>query len=41
MFAQMGFDGMFFARLDYEDRNVRLEQKTGEFIWKGSPSLGK
>ena len=41
MFAQMGFDGVLFARLDFQDRSIRLDQKNGEFIWKGSPSLGK
>ncbi|XP_011498322.1 PREDICTED: lysosomal alpha-mannosidase [Ceratosolen solmsi marchali] len=40
IFAQLGFDGMFFARLDYQDKSKRLQTKTGEFIWKGSPSLG-
>ncbi|XP_001603702.3 lysosomal alpha-mannosidase isoform X1 [Nasonia vitripennis] len=41
MFAQMGFDGMLFGRLDYQDKNKRLKDKTGEFIWEASPSLGK
>ena len=41
MFAQMGFDGMLFGRLDYQDKNTRLGHRTGEFIWKGSPRLGK
>lgn len=41
MFAQMGFDGMFFGRLDYQDKAKRLADKTAEFIWKGSPNLGK
>ncbi|XP_033225298.1 lysosomal alpha-mannosidase-like [Belonocnema kinseyi] len=41
IFGQMGFDGLLFARLDYQDRIKRLRSKTAEFIWKGSPSLGK
>lgn len=41
LFAQMGFDGMLFGRLDYQDKSKRLEDKTMEFIWKSSPSLGK
>lgn len=41
LFAQLGFDGMFFGRLDYQDKIKRLNNKTMEFIWKGSPSLGE
>ncbi|XP_055954551.1 lysosomal alpha-mannosidase [Patella vulgata] len=37
LFAQMGFDGLFFGRLDYEDKANRLKKKTMEMIWKGSP----
>ncbi|XP_043267242.1 lysosomal alpha-mannosidase isoform X1 [Venturia canescens] len=40
MFAQMGFDGMLFGRLDYQDKKTRLANKTAEFVWKASPSLG-
>lgn len=40
LFAQLGFDGMFFGRLDYQDKNKRLRDKTMEFIWKGSSNLG-
>lgn len=41
MFAQMGFDGMLFGRMDYQDKSKRLADKNMEFIWKASPSLGK
>ncbi|XP_033226476.1 lysosomal alpha-mannosidase-like [Belonocnema kinseyi] len=41
MFAQMGFDGLLFARIDYQDRGRRYGSKTAEFIWRGSPSLGE
>ncbi|ESO84761.1 hypothetical protein LOTGIDRAFT_207233 [Lottia gigantea] len=37
LFAQMGFDGLFFGRLDYQDKDNRLNKKTMEMIWKGSP----
>ena len=37
----MGFDGLFFARIDYQDKYKRLRSKTAEFIWEGSPNLGK
>lgn len=40
LFAQLGFDGMFFGRLDYQDKSKRLKDKTMEFIWKGSLNLG-
>jgi len=36
MFAQMGFDGMFFGRLDYQDKDERLMTKNAEMIWHGS-----
>uniref|UniRef100_A0A1A9W6T1 Alpha-mannosidase n=1 Tax=Glossina brevipalpis TaxID=37001 RepID=A0A1A9W6T1_9MUSC len=41
MFAQMGFDGLFFGRLDYQDRDERLKTKTAEMIWRASANLGK
>ena len=31
----MGFDGLFFGRLDYADKEKRLKEKTMEMIWKG------
>lgn len=40
LFAQFGFDGMFLGRLDHEDKAQRLINKTTEFIWKSSSSLG-
>ncbi|XP_053692769.1 lysosomal alpha-mannosidase-like [Sabethes cyaneus] len=39
LFAQMGYDGMFFARLDWRDKNKRLSEKTAEMIWKASTNL--
>ncbi|KAJ1527978.1 hypothetical protein ONE63_007908 [Megalurothrips usitatus] len=41
LFAQMGYDGLFFGRLDYQDKLHRLGAKNGEMIWKGSANLGK
>jgi hypothetical protein len=41
MFSRMGYDGLFFARLDYQDKAERLLRKTAELIWQGSPNLGK
>ncbi|XP_013097339.2 lysosomal alpha-mannosidase [Stomoxys calcitrans] len=39
LFAQMGFDGEFFARMDYMEKNERLNNMTGEVIWKASENL--
>ncbi|XP_062548695.1 lysosomal alpha-mannosidase-like [Armigeres subalbatus] len=39
IFAQMGFDGMFFARLDWRDKSKRLEDQTAEMLWKSSANL--
>ena len=33
-------DGFFFARIDYDDRNTRLDQITMEMVWESSGSLG-
>ncbi|KAM7277621.1 hypothetical protein ACFE04_004755 [Oxalis oulophora] len=38
--AELGFDSLFFARMDYQDRAKRLQEKTLEVIWQGSKSLG-
>ncbi|KAK3086623.1 hypothetical protein FSP39_021156 [Pinctada imbricata] len=37
LFARMGFDGLFFGRLDYQDKAERMKTKTMEMIWQGSP----
>ena len=34
---QFGFDGLFFGRLDYQDKDARMKDKTMEMIWHGSP----
>lgn len=39
LFAQMGFDGVFFARLDWRDKSKRLQDKTAEMLWKSSANL--
>ncbi len=39
--SKMGFDGLFFARLDYQDEDQRNKTKTMELIWKGSADLGE
>ncbi|XP_042503004.1 probable alpha-mannosidase At5g13980 [Macadamia integrifolia] len=38
--AEVGFDSLFFARIDYQDREKRKTEKSLEFIWRGSKTLG-
>lgn len=38
--AEVGFDSLFFGRIDYQDRNKRKKEKSLEVIWQGSKSLG-
>jgi len=41
LFADMGFDTFIFARLDWQDEEQRLVDKTMQFVWKPfSESLG-
>ncbi|XP_066127516.1 lysosomal alpha-mannosidase isoform X1 [Saccopteryx bilineata] len=39
LFAQMGFDGFFFGRLDYQDKLVRKKMLRMEQLWRASASL--
>ena len=34
MFSQMGFQAIFFGRIDYQDKENRLAKKNMEMIWK-------
>jgi hypothetical protein len=38
--ARVGFTGLFFARIDYQDSIYRDANKEYEMIWRPSPSLG-
>ncbi|KAK9271505.1 hypothetical protein L1049_001864 [Liquidambar formosana] len=38
--AELGFDSLFFARIDYQDRAKRKDEKSLEVVWRGSKSLG-
>ncbi|CAF1087368.1 unnamed protein product [Rotaria sordida] len=38
--AQMGFDGLFFGRADYQDIEQRQKIRTMEMIWQASTNLG-
>ncbi|XP_042638582.1 lysosomal alpha-mannosidase-like [Orycteropus afer afer] len=39
LFAQMGFDGIFLGRLDYQDKYIREGAREMEQVWRGSASL--
>ncbi|XP_050428079.1 lysosomal alpha-mannosidase-like [Adelges cooleyi] len=41
LFTLFGYDGLFFGRLDYEEKSQRLRNKTAEMIWQSSPNLGR
>ncbi|KAL3512072.1 hypothetical protein ACH5RR_024789 [Cinchona calisaya] len=38
--AEVGFDSLFFGRIDYQDRAKRKGEKTLEVVWRGSKNLG-
>lgn len=40
LFAQMSFEGFFFARIHYADMAKRVAEKRMELMWRGSASLG-
>ncbi|CAG9841041.1 unnamed protein product [Diabrotica balteata] len=37
--AQMGYNGMFFSRLDHSDRSIREQEHRLDFAWQGSANL--
>ncbi|XP_060711191.1 lysosomal alpha-mannosidase isoform X2 [Hemiscyllium ocellatum] len=39
LFAQMGFDGFFFGRLDYQDKLNRENEREMEQVWRASVNL--
>ena len=36
--ANVGFDALYFGRIDYQDRALRMKEKRLEFVWSGSYS---
>ncbi|OQV16531.1 Lysosomal alpha-mannosidase [Hypsibius exemplaris] len=38
--SQMGFDGLFLGRVDYQDKSAREKNRKLEMIWETSPNLG-
>eukprot|EP00127_Corallochytrium_limacisporum_P005943 Clim_evm20s215 gene=Clim_evmTU20s215 len=41
LFARMGFDAIFFGRIDYQDKMKRDNERSLEMIWHGSKSIGE
>jgi alpha-mannosidase len=37
--SEVGFDSLFFGRIDYQDHKLRKAARELEFIWRPSPSL--
>lgn len=37
---QLGFDSVHFARIDYQDRAKRKDEKSLEVIWRASKTFG-
>ena len=37
---EIGFDALFFGRIDYQDHDQRVREKEMQFSWAPSPSLG-
>ena len=35
----MGFNGIYFWRFDYNDKEIRLKQSTMELVWRPSNNL--
>ncbi|XP_031623847.1 lysosomal alpha-mannosidase-like isoform X1 [Contarinia nasturtii] len=40
LLAQMGYDGLFLGRIDYQDKINRFTKRTAEMVWHSSDSLG-
>lgn len=38
--AELGFDSVHFARIDYQDREKRKQDKSLEVVWRGSKTFG-
>ncbi|GAU38122.1 hypothetical protein TSUD_318090 [Trifolium subterraneum] len=38
--AEVGFDSLFFGRIDYQDRAKRKGEKSLEVVWQGSKTFG-
>ena len=36
--SDLGFDSLFFGRIDYEDRQIRKDNQNLEFVWRAMKS---
>ena len=36
--SEVGFDSLFFGRIDYQDKDKRMAERAMEMVWKGSKS---
>ena len=36
--SEFGFDALYFGRIDYQDHDKRMAERTMEMVWKGSAS---
>lgn len=41
LLAQMGYDGLFLGRIDYQDKVNRFTNRNTEMLWHASDSLGE
>ena len=41
MWAEIGFDAFGLSRIDYREKTKRKADRSLEFIWRGSSTLGK
>ncbi|XP_053622765.1 lysosomal alpha-mannosidase-like isoform X3 [Plodia interpunctella] len=41
LLAQMGYDGLFLGRIDFQDKSRRLKTSSMEMLWRGDDVLGK
>ncbi|NXP83343.1 MA2B1 mannosidase, partial [Ramphastos sulfuratus] len=41
IFAQMGYDGLFVGRVDYQDKATRESSRQLEMLWRGSDDLAQ
>ena len=37
--SEVGFDALYFGRIDYQDKEKRMAEKNMEMVWKGSESM--
>ncbi|CAG9856048.1 unnamed protein product [Phyllotreta striolata] len=39
LLGQLGYDAMIFSRLDHDDKDTRMNNRTMDFAWRGSQNL--